>query len=721
MANQFVMGARLNLGVSQYVSQVRSASRQTQEFRNSTDQAGRSTRDLGNSQDRASNGMGRYARETDQAGRETREFSNEARGLKGSLGGLKALIGTVFAGITVKKGFDWLVQSNADMETYENTLSIVMKSQEKAAETLAWASEFAAKTPFEIPGVIEATTRLTSYGLEAQKVLGITGDMASVMGKDLMQAVEAVADAQTGEVERLKEFGITKGMIEEQAKLLGMNPINSKGQITDMAAFNTALFSLMEERYAGGMELQSKTFKGMMSNLQDFVGTIGRKLGAPIFDAFKGQLAKVITWLEGLEESGAIDTWISNVSSAAQTAGGYISTAFTFVKDNWGTIAPVLSGVAAAFVAYRTATVVATTATKAFTTISKGINMIKGLGSMTGAFKALWGVMAANPVILIGLAIAALVGILVYAAMKSETFRAMLVNAWTNIVAFVMPAVNTVKTAILSAFTAVMTWVTTYWPKIQSIISFVWSFLGPYISTWLEFIKLAIGNTFSIIVTLITGAWDMVVAVIQTAWTVISNVVGFFLNLLTGDFEGAGQNILNIFTGLGKGIVDFFGAFGSTVWDAGVKIMETLGAGIKSAVMAPINAIKGVFEKVKEFFPASDAKKGPFSKLTFNGGKIISTMAEGVKSQAGTLQRAVGSVFNDTGVTVNPKDINPAGKPRPTAGGNTTIAKLFDTLEIHAAEGMDEETLADKVISKFYEKLSAADDVLGSADMGVLI
>lgn len=29
------------------------------------------------------------------------------------------------------------------------------------------------------------------------------GDMAGVMNKDIMQAVEAVADAQTGELERL--------------------------------------------------------------------------------------------------------------------------------------------------------------------------------------------------------------------------------------------------------------------------------------------------------------------------------------------------------------------------------------------------------------------------------------------------------------------------------------------------------------------------------------
>lgn len=44
--------------------------------------------------------------------------------------------------------------------------------------------------------------------------------------------------------------------------------INNKGQITDQEAFNSVLLNLMKERYSGGMELQSKTFKGAMSTMR---------------------------------------------------------------------------------------------------------------------------------------------------------------------------------------------------------------------------------------------------------------------------------------------------------------------------------------------------------------------------------------------------------------------------------------------------------------------
>jgi len=158
--------------------------------------------------------------------------------------------------------------------------------------------------------------------------MGIVGDMASVMGKDLMMAVEAVADAQTGEVERLKEFGITKKMIEDQAKLMGLTVTNNKGQITDQKAFNASLFAVMEKRFKGGMEMQSKTFKGMVSNVKDFVGTVGRNLGAPIFAGASAGLQNMLGWLNQLQEDGTIELWTGRIKAFGGVVFSTLSWAF---------------------------------------------------------------------------------------------------------------------------------------------------------------------------------------------------------------------------------------------------------------------------------------------------------------------------------------------------------------------------------------------------------
>lgn len=224
-------------------------------------------------------------------------------GFMGSLKRIGGIASGVMGGLalfeTAKNTFGGLwnatINANAGMESYRNTLATVLKSWEKADQTLAWVETFAAKTPFEIPELVEATTRLETYGITAKDTLGTIGDMASVMGKPLMQAVEAVADSQTGELERLKEFGITKQMLIDKALQLGKGEIvNAKGQITNQKAMNEALFAIMRERYSGGMELQSQTFNGMISNVKDSMGQIAREMSRPVFDGLKKGLAGVV-------------------------------------------------------------------------------------------------------------------------------------------------------------------------------------------------------------------------------------------------------------------------------------------------------------------------------------------------------------------------------------------------------------------------------------------
>lgn len=212
-----------------------------------------------------------------------------------------------------------MVDQAASMEQYRNTLNVVMKDQKKAGETFKWAVAFANKTPYQTDEVVEATVKLTNYGIQAQKTLPLIGDMASVMGKSLDQAVEAVADSQTGELERLKEFGITKQMIVEQGakKLAGIELVNQKGQIVNQKAFNLALFSLMQERYKGGMEIQSKTFSGLMSTVQGIwknglarmagISESGEIVSGSMFDVIKQKVSAFSDVLLNMQADGSFE------------------------------------------------------------------------------------------------------------------------------------------------------------------------------------------------------------------------------------------------------------------------------------------------------------------------------------------------------------------------------------------------------------------------------
>ncbi len=106
---------------------------------------------------------------------------------------------------------------------------------------------------------------------------------------------------------------------------------------------------------------------------------------------------------------------------------------------------------------------------------------------------------------------------------------------------------------------------------------------------------------------------------IITNW---SSIVGFFSNLWTG--------IQSVFTNGIQGIQNFI--TGTFAWfrESGAKILTTFTEGIKSAISAPVEAVKGGLAKIRQMLPFSDAKEGPLSTLTLSGQRTMTTYAEGL-------------------------------------------------------------------------------------------
>ena len=91
-----------------------------------------------------------------------------------------------------------------------------------------------------------------------------------------------------------------------------------------------------------------------------------------------------------------------------------------------------------------------------------------------------------------------------------------------------------------------------------------------------------------------------------------------------------------------EGIKNWFASF--SLYDSGMKMLQTLADGIKAAAYAPVEAISGALGKVREYLPFSDAKVGPLSQLTLSGQKVVDTLREGML-KANPLTDAAGIQF----------------------------------------------------------------------------
>jgi phage tail tape-measure protein len=148
----------------------------------------------------AAKGVGKTTKEIDKLGKTSERAGKLA-------GGLAKVIKGVGVGIAAL-GTATLT-TGATFEKLRAQLKTATGSAEGAEEALGFVREFAKNTPFQVEEITGAFIKLTNLGLApSEEALTAYGDTASAMGKDLDQLIEAVADATTGEFERLKEFGI---------------------------------------------------------------------------------------------------------------------------------------------------------------------------------------------------------------------------------------------------------------------------------------------------------------------------------------------------------------------------------------------------------------------------------------------------------------------------------------------------------------------------------
>lgn len=413
-----------------------------------------------------------------------------------------------------------------------------------------------------------------------------------------------------------------------------------------------------------------------------------------------------------------------------------------FILESYFTVQkylPYIQGLAIAFAGYYAVVKTVAAATKVW-------------GMVQAAFNA---VMAMNPIMLVIIAIGLLIGYLVHLAGGWDVVKQKLVvlwqymiTAWTSIKAWLVPFVasmiqnviqwfrniwlavqpllTTIWTGIVNVFNAVKSFWDQWGGLISAVFSVYWEVYKSIFMSALSIIWTIVKGAFEYISTIISGIFKVISGIIQVGWAVISGLFTVALDLLSGNWEGAWNGMLDMLSGVWSGVQDFFSGLKDLFFDSGMAIMKTLAEGITKAASAPFEAVGAALKKVRELLPFSDAKTGPLSSLTHNGGKIVSTMAEGVYSQAGTLHKAMSDTLADTPtsttVGANQHRINAAGSGKGTGTGDrrTQIKNLIEKLVIQGTD-KDGKTIADEVIEAIYEKLTQAEDILSAGDWGELL
>lgn len=257
-------------------------------------------------QNLAANTAGQIEKSMERSSSKVRSaFTGLANGIKGAFTGIPGLLASLGAGLSVGA----LISVNREFARLGASLQTVTGSASAGKQAFAELEDFAARTPFSVQELTEAFVRLKSLGLDATiGSLESYGNTASATGKSLMQFTEAVADAITGEFERLKEFGIKS---EAQGNKVSFT---FRG-ITTTVAKNAAeiegyLKKIGQTDFAGAMETRAATLDGALSNLGDSFSRLAREIGeSGVNDAISafarsisGAIDAVSRWLDSTQD-----------------------------------------------------------------------------------------------------------------------------------------------------------------------------------------------------------------------------------------------------------------------------------------------------------------------------------------------------------------------------------------------------------------------------------
>lgn len=252
----------------------------------------------------AAKGIGKVGGESDKAG-------GSLKDLVGKLGPLGPAIAGAFSVAAIVNFGKAALDVTGRFQSLEAVLKNTLGSDSAAQGALVRIKEIASTTPFSVEELTASFVKLANQGFKPTNAQIVAlGDLASSTGKSFDMLAEAIIDAQVGEFERLKEFGIRASKQGDQVSF------TFKGVTTTVNNTSSAIREYITslggiEGVAGAMAGKSATLEGAVSNLGDawdaFLNSIGNNL-APVYMSALQATSAFLTKLKDLfqTEEGAL-------------------------------------------------------------------------------------------------------------------------------------------------------------------------------------------------------------------------------------------------------------------------------------------------------------------------------------------------------------------------------------------------------------------------------
>lgn len=580
-----------------------------------------------------------------QVKKASNQLSSFGKGANARFLSITSSIGTMTAGLTgigailsvgaFKHFADEAMELAAHQEEAEVKLETILKNV-KSIQTMGGDAvkrtkeelvEYAGK--LQSIGVIgdEVTLsgmqQLATFQLNGEQIKTLSGGMLDLLvqqkglnatQEDAVGIANLIGKAMMGNAGALSRVGITLSDAEKQAIKFGDS--NQRAAIiaqilqNNVGGVNKALaetpdgkIQQAQNAYGDMLEVMGgklvKIKAVLAGTFFKLIPVIQEKLGA-VFDVLVSKLDVFAVWVA--EHGNEIVNGLSVAFNAIVQGITIIGTVIDVFIQHSNVLIPLLSGIVAGFVAFN----VISKVVAVFTLLKTAM---QGAQIGMAAFNA---VMAANPIVLIALAIAALIALIVALIMHWDEVKAVVIafgeycSAVINdVMQWFTELGNAIVDAISSAIDSVIQWFVELGNAIVNAIANAIKMAVDWFNNMVNDVITAINQIIVGVTEAINNTIQGVITLAQTIITIITDVI---IELVSG-WVNMYATIYAVLTSVMSSMMDWFVQLGTSIFNTIMFVVDTIynfvatvyEAGYE-AVMGFINQFSGLQDSIAQIF-----------------------------------------------------------------------------------------------------------------------
>ena len=190
----------------------------------------------------------------------------------------------------------------------------------------------------------------------------------------------------------------------------------------------------------------------------------------------------------------------------------------------------------------------------------------------------------------------------------------------------------------------------------RNAVKAIWEDIQNSITTIVNFLKALWDEHGKHFVNAGKATWEAIQTIISTVTQIIGEIIALFLNIITGNWEGAWDNIQNIvkigaegvkklIISLGTALGEIFTGLIGMALDWGRNLLQSFIDGIKEKWSDLRDTVRNIADTVADYLGfSSPTKKGPGRFIEEWGANMVKAFADGMNKELVPLQTSLGNM-----------------------------------------------------------------------------